>query len=202
MHRSFSLFERNIEQARELASLYQYLKDTITAPISFDDILRSQIVYSVSAFDKLIHDLVRVGMIDTFMGRRPATPKYLSEVIPLKLYNELNSASVPPKEIIFERAIFEKLQIVSYQDPSKVSDGLSLIWDEKQKWQKIATEMGTTDSLAKRKLKLIVSRRNTIAHEADIDPLSGHKYSISKLDSDDVTDFLYKCGEAIFKLVS
>ncbi|NER00540.1 MAG: hypothetical protein F6K30_28235 [Cyanothece sp. SIO2G6] len=201
MYREFSLFERNMEQVRELASIYQYLEDTIAAPISFDDILRSQVVYSVSAFDKLIHDLVRTGMVDIFMGRRTTTPKYLSEAISLKLYGEINSASVPPKEVIFEQAIFKKLQVVSYQDPSKVAEGLSFIWEERQKWQKIAASMGTTDSLVKTKLKLIVSRRNSIAHEADIDPSSGTKYGISKLDSEDITDFLYQCGAAIFQLV-
>jgi len=47
----------------------------------YDDLLRSQVVYAVSAFDKLIHDLVRIGMVQIFSGARPATAKYLSESI-------------------------------------------------------------------------------------------------------------------------
>ncbi len=54
---------------------------------------------------------------------------------------------------------------------------------------------------AKTTLKLIANRRNTIVHEADIDPSTNLKYLISKFDCQSTTDFLCKCGEKIVSLV-
>ena len=202
MYRALTLFKANMEDAKNLTSLYEYLECSIKSPFSFDDLLRSQIVYSVSAFDKLIHDVIRIGIIEIFTNRRQPTPKYLAESISISTYNELIPATVPPKEYIFEQAIIKKLKIISYQDPEKVADGLSYIWNEKQKWQQIAIKMGMDDKTAKTTLKLIADRRNSIVHEADIDPSTNKKYSISKTECQSITDFLCKCGEEIVGLVN
>ncbi|MHC5917512.1 MAG: HEPN domain-containing protein [Nostoc sp.] len=190
-----------MEDARNLTSLYEYLEYSIKSPFSFDDLLRSQIVYSVSAFDKLIHDVIRIGIIEIFTNKRQPTQKYLAESISISTYNELIPATVPPKEYIFEQAIIKKLKIISYQDPEKVADGLSYIWNEKQKWQQIAIKIGMDDKAAKTTLKLIADRRNSIVHEADINPSTNTKYSISKTECQSITDFLWKCGEEIVGLV-
>ncbi|MEH1907146.1 HEPN domain-containing protein [Nostoc sp.] len=190
-----------MEDAKNQTSLYEYLETSIKSPFSFDDLLRFQIVYSVSAFDKLIHDVIRIGMIEIFTGRRQPTPKYLAESISISTYHELIPATFPPKEYIFEQAIVKKLKIISYQEPEKVADGLSYIWNEKQKWQQIAIKMGIDDKVAKTTLKLIVDRRNSIVHEADIDLSIGKKYSINKIECQSITNFLFKCGEEIVGLV-
>lgn len=190
-------------------ALYEDLESQILVTHSFDDLLRSQIVYAVSAFDKLIHDLIRIGMVEIFCGRRSATPKYLTETISLQAYQQLRTASLssfPPPEYYFEQEVIKKLKIVSYQDPNKVAEGLSYIWQEKQKWQRIAIEMSTsnspyTDKTAKQTLKLIADRRNSIVHEAHINPLTNQKYSIDKVECQYSIDFLVRCGEAIFSLV-
>lgn len=202
MYRALSLFQSNIQEARNLTILYGYLKNTIVSPLYFDDLLRAQIVYSVSAFDKLIHDIVRLGMLEIFMEKRPTTPKYLAESISMITYNELVTATIPPPEYIFEQAIFQKLKTIAYQDPQKVAEGLSYIWEEKGKWQKIATRMGMEESFVKTRLKLIVNRRNIIVHEADIDPLTNQKYDLDKDESEAIVTFLFHCGNAIFELVS
>jgi RiboL-PSP-HEPN len=201
MHSALILFKANMEEAKNLTSLYEYLESSIKSPLSFDDLLRSQIVYSVSAFDKLIHDVIRIGIMEIFTDKRQPTPKYLAEPISTSTYNDLISATIPPKEYIFEQAIVKKLKTFSYQDPDKVSEGLSYIWEEKQKWQKIALKMAIDNETAKTTLKLITNRRNLIAHEADINPETNQKYSISKWDCQSITEFLCKCGEAIVDLV-
>lgn len=201
MYSALILFKANMEEAKNLSSLYEYLESSIKSPLSFDDLLRSQIVYSVSAFDKLIHDVIRIGIMEIFTNKRQPTPKYLAEPISTSIYNDLISATIPPKEYIFEQAIVKKLKIFSYQDPDKVSEGLSYIWEEKQKWKKIALKMEIDNETAKTTLKLIASRRNSIAHEADINPTTNQKYSISKSECQSITEFLCKCGEAIVDLV-
>ena len=195
------LFNANISAAHQAGSLYDYLTVSVTAPLSFDDLLRSQIVYSVSAFDKLIHDLVRIGMVDIFTGSRPATAKYLAESISMQIHSDLVSASIPPKEYAFEQAIFRKFKTVSFQEPGKVADGLSYVWGEEQKWQKIAGKMGLSDDVARKTLKLIADRRNAIAHEADIDPMTNTKLNITKQECEEITNFLRLCGNAIADLV-
>lgn len=202
MYSALILFRANIEEAKNLVALYEYLEHSVKSPLSFDDLLRFQIVYAVSAFDKLIHDVIRMGIMEIFTCRRSPTPKYLAETISTLTYNDLISATLPPKEYIFEQAIAKKLKIVSYQEPEKVAEGLSYIWEEKQKWQKIAAKMMIDDTTAKTTLKLIASRRNSIVHEADIDPSTNLKYSISKSECQSITSFLYQCGEAIVDLVS
>ena len=134
-------------------------------------------------------------------GTRAATAKYESEPFAMQVFIELGRATLPPKEFYFEQALVRKFKIVSFQDPVKVADGLSYIWNEGQKWQKIAAVLGLSDDAARTRLKLIIDRRNSIVHEADIDPVSGGKYSITKVESDDSVDFLRRCGDAIFNLV-
>lgn len=201
MYKALELFRLNIKDARNLTGLYEYLETSIITPLSFDDLLRAQIVYSVSAFDKLIHDIIRMGMLEIFTNQRPPTPKYLAESISISTYNELTSATIPPREYIFEQAISQKLKTISYQDPSKIAEGLSYVWEEKFKWQKIAQVMATDEQTVKTTLKLIVNRRNTVVHEADINPLTEQKYEISKSECGSITNFLSLCGESIISLV-
>jgi hypothetical protein len=201
MYSSLAAYRNNIASVRELATLHDYLCTNLKSPMTFDDLLRFQIVYSVSALDKLIHDIIRIGMVQIFIGTRPATSKYLAERIPMSAYVNLSSATIPPKEYYFEQEIISKLGIVAYQSPDNIADGLSYIWDEKHKWQKIAAAMAIKEEQARTQLKLIVDRRNKIAHEADVDITSGGKFAISKSDCESTVLFIEKCGEEIVKLV-
>lgn len=201
MLNSYILFKRNIAAAQDLSILYEALAKQVGLPASFDDLLRSQIVYAVSAFDKFIHDMVRIGMLQILAGARSMTPKYESEPIAMKTIIEMASASVPPKEHFFEQALIRKFKIVSFQDPVKVADGLSYIWNEPKKWQKIGATLGLPEETARTRLKLIIDRRNSIVHEADIDPVSGVKFPISKQESDEALSFLASCADNIFSLI-
>src|ERR1700678_396105 len=130
MLNSLSTFRGNIKDAREIGPLHDYLVAKIGLSMNFDDLLRSQIVYSVSAFDKLIHDIVKIGIMDIFIGKRQATPKFLSEKITMEVLNAMSVATIPPKEFYFEQHIVSKLKIIAFQDPDKVADGLSFVWNE------------------------------------------------------------------------
>jgi hypothetical protein len=199
MINAISTFRKNINEASNLRSLHSYLEKSIVSPYKFDDLLRFEIVHSISALDKLMHDLIKIGMSEIFRGKRKETAKYLAEGISIETHKKLNNATIPPKEVIFEDIISSKLKIISFQDPIKIADGLSFIWEEKQKWQKIAASMATNDEIIKTTLKLIVGRRNNIVHEADINPTSKLKFSISAADTKNSTDFILKLGEAIYK---
>jgi hypothetical protein len=201
MHSALADFRLSIQTAKDLSGLYQYLSATHAVPFPFDDLLRSQLVYAVSAFDKLVHDLIRIGMVETFVGTRAPTDKYHAETITIKFHRDLVAATIPPQEFLFNLEVARKLSFISFQDPQKVSDGLSLIWSEAYKWQKIAASLSMPAEDAKTKLKIISMRRNAIVHESDWNPVTGGKKPISLSECDDVTDFIERCGMAITTLV-
>ena len=201
MLKALNIFNESIDNAKALSSLYSFLILHVKVPYSYDDLLRSQIVYSVSAFDKLLHDLIKFGIMACYAGKRLATSRYLVEPITLELHSQLLSAHIPPREVLFEQEIIRKLSKFSFQDPDKVSEGLSLIWDEKHKWSAIGSAMGVDPKLAKTTLKLIVNRRNAIVHESDIDPVTNTARPISPAETSGITEFLQKCGTAITTLV-
>lgn len=195
------VFHKNIQHANELGILYDHLSNTVAIPEQFDDLLRSLIVNAVSAFDKLMHDLIRIGMVKIFEGLRPSTGKYLSEAVAIQHLPGLAAGAVPPPPVRFEEIVREKLSKLSFQDPTKIADGLSYIWNENQKWQQIATALGMSDEDAKRKLKLIVTRRNAIVHEADLDPVTNQKQAITRAEATDISNFLLVLGNRICDLV-
>ncbi|MER9677561.1 HEPN domain-containing protein [Mesorhizobium sp. M0208] len=202
MYNAGAVFNAGIAEARDLTALFNYLADNVKGPFSYDDLLRSQIVYSLSAFDKLMHDIIRIGMVACYSGARPMTDKYQAEPISLQLHGALVSATVPPKEFVFQTEVVVKLSRLTFQDPEKVAEGLSLIWGEKNKWVKIAGVMGKTVDDARTTLKLIVGRRNAIVHESDRNPLTNVKTAITAPEVKAVTDFLELCGNTIVGLVA
>jgi hypothetical protein len=199
---SASRFKASIATARESMALFDFLTATVKGPQSYDDLLRFQIVFAVSAFDKLMHDLIRIGMTQTFMGSRAASAKYRSEQITLAVHTSLIAAAIPPKEVLFEQEISRKLSYNSYQEPEKVAEGLSLIWQEDHKWQKIAGHMGLDTDQARKQLKLISVRRNGIVHEADVDFITNVKRSITRVEAVIITDFIELCGSSIATIVT
>lgn len=202
MSRAHTVFKRNIAEARQLSALHNFLLNNVPLPISHDDILRAQLVYCVSAFDKLIHDLILDGVVDIYLGGKASTPKYLSEVLPIDTYIRMQNATIPPAEYFFREAMLNKFKTISYQEPGKVADGLSYIWEESHKWVRISHLLGMSDLDAKKNLKLIATRRNAIVHEADLDPVTHIKQSIDSQIVSDNTHFLEACGDAIDSLVS
>ncbi len=201
MHCAHIQFKSNLSVCNNLSALYDYLETTLTVPYSFDDILRAQLVYAVSAFDKLMHDFIRIGMIDIFNGKRAPTAKYLNYSVSLETHAQLSNATVPPKEYWLTMNIMQSHKQLSFQEPAKVADGLSLIWGETHKWQKIANLMNSDENSVKLKLKTIVDRRNNIVHEADIDPYSGTRYPIAKNETNDAIQHISNVADAIYNLI-
>lgn len=201
MHNAYASFIKNLGDAKALTGLHEFLSGRIGGPMSYDDLLRAQYVYSVSAFDKFMHDIILIGMVDTFVGKRPPTDKYLNETLSISIVNQLTSQTLTPPHLIFKDTVFLKLKTLSFQDPSKIADGLAYIWNESHKWVKISQVMGMTDRALKIQLRLIADRRNAIVHESDIDPVSLSKIDIDTALAKDVTDFLEQCGTTIFDFV-
>lgn len=196
-----NVFHSNIQKVSELRALYDHLSTTMLIPEQFDDLLRSQVVNALSAFDKLMHDLIRIGMVRIFQNQRPLTVKYLSEPIAIQHLTALTAGVTPPPPVRFEEIVREKLSKDSFQDPKKIANGLSYIWNEEHKWHKIAIGIGMTEQDATRRQKLIATRRNAIVHEADLDPVTNQKQPITRTGAVDISNFLLIVGNRIYDLI-
>lgn len=201
MKNSFKVFKRLMSLVNDDFKLYRALKGLDGQAVDPADVLRWQWTQSVSALDKLVHDLVRIGMMETFLGKRVPTTKYGTFAMTLNNFLQIAAASSGGRVSIFEHIVLERHSHNSFQDPDKISDALSLIWDEQHKWQVLAGDLSLSQEDARSKLKSIVERRNQIVHEGDFLSQNLSRQVINQRDVRDVVTFVRKLGNAIFKHV-
>ena len=183
-------WDNNLKNVKDMHGLHARLV-TLLPAIDLSDILRAENVLIVSAFDCYIHDVVLLGMLDIFQGNKNSNSKYDEFCMPISdVKNLLDATDENARAIIFNTSIKKILSKDSFQAPNAIEYALGLI-DMKNVWSKIGKGMGLSVEDVKRKLGLIVFRRNKIAHEADIqDIVSMNKSSIERSDLDDVFKFL------------
>lgn len=199
MRNALNVFNALIDQGTISDGLYQYL-DSQKIPLDFSDLLRWQWILSVSALDRYIHDIVRIGMMQVFEGKRPQTPKFQTFRIGMNEFMNITGAPIPTIE--FEREVARQHGFLAFQFPDKIADALAYIWDEKSKWDVISSHMKTpiTSHDLRVKLTNIVTRRNQIVHEGDcfstLLPLK--QQPISPADTQEVIKFISELAEAIY----
>lgn len=187
-------FRANIVRARELGELYNSLKAITTPALNTKDLLRSQIVMAVSALDHFVHEVVREGMVEIYEGTRPLVAGFSNFSVSLAEAK----ASIPASSSVWvDAAIRQSHGYLSFQHPDKIADAIRLI-HEPPLWPAIEVRLGVPAKDIKEHLKLIVERRNKIAHEADIDPsFPGQRWPISYRDASSAIEFLKQLVEAI-----
>lgn len=190
-------FEQNINHIRELHATYVHIVEN-KYELKAEDILRAEWIYAVSAMDKFIHDLIRARMMLIYQKQKKETPAFLKFEIPISTY----FADEQERLSTIETIIIQKHKNISFQQPEKIAEGLSLIWEEEHKWQKISEEMQKNMKEVKTMLKNIIIRRNQIVHEADTSIVSGDKNPISAEDTENVIVFIESLCNAIFKIVN
>ena len=197
MNNSFHVFQSIIADTQNAGILYHHLKNVLRPPYDYSDLLRWQWAQSVSALDKLIHDIVRIGMLEIFRGQRQPTPKYVTFQISLALHDQMRQT---PQESVslLEREIMQKHSTLAFQQPEKIADALSFIWTEKYKWQVLARRLHMDENEAKTRMKNISIRRNQIVHEGDYSNSLLHRQPITEEDTQDVLEFIANLGEAIY----
>lgn len=85
--------------------------------------------------------LVRIGILEIYQGQRRITPKYKMFAIDMQTYNDMKND--PLKEMtILEQRITLKHSYLAFQDPAKVADALSYIWNANDKWGVISDQIG------------------------------------------------------------
>lgn len=192
------VFQALMSQRNVSSTLYDYISLN-KIPLDASDLLRWQWVLAVSALDKYIHDIVTDGMVEQYINKKPHTPKFDTFQLSMKTIINIQSAPVP--EIAFRNEVIRKNSYLSFQDPDKIADALSFIWNVPNKWDVISRNMATpiSSSDLKIKLKNIVVRRNQIVHEGDC--LSTNipmaQQQITDSDTQDVIQFITELVDAI-----
>lgn len=217
MNNAYNIFTQSVDNIKKFGYIYDKIRhDYPILATELDDMLRAQIVNIVSAMDCYIHDVVRIGIIESYLGNRAKTAKWKGSCITMDSTITLVSieAQYPNNSPQKETDIINSLNIIlkpilstmSFQQSDKIKDALSYIWDKEHKMQEIASSidypligdnLNAKTKFLEQKLKLIVNRRNQIAHEADWDPSNRRKYSINKNEVDDIITFMERFVEAI-----
>jgi hypothetical protein len=160
-----------------------------------------QVVLSISALDKFIHDIIRIGMIECFNGLRKKTKAYKNFTVDLQFIEDSYN-NFYPFEYLLDQKIIQKHKSISFQHPDNIKAGLSLIWDEEHKWAKIANNMNIDERNLKHTLKNLVLRRNQIVHEGDFNVISNTMQDIQENEVRDIVNFIDDIGNSIYKLVN
>jgi hypothetical protein len=187
MHRAIKQLESNIIRVRALGGIFQALTTMTTPAVDASDILRSQIVMAVSALDHYVHELTLLGMLEVYLGVRQAPPAYLRFEVPV-------ATAVPGISTAgsswFEAIVRQKHNFLSFQHPDNVSAAIRL-FSSCELWPTVSKSMGVDTQTLKNRLRLVVDRRNKIAHEADLDPsYPGVRWPISATDAAGVVNFI------------
>lgn len=194
----------------QLSALHAYLSANATSVLPLDELLRAEWVARVSALDMYIHELVAQKIMDIYKGSRPATPSYLQFKISTETLSRIRSALISTDAAsAFELDIKSSLARITYQDPETIADGVRLI-SEVELWNELAIIIKNPSPSnkiisakdIKKDLSLIVSRRNKIAHEGDLQPSIPRKpWLISRTDLEFVSTTIESIVVAIDKVL-
>ncbi len=199
MHKALNRFEENINYVRSLGALYSALRKMTTPALDLTDILRSELVMSVSVLDNFIHELVEEGMVEAYVGNRPPTNHFLKYDISISL---VKSIAISSNNEWLRNEIRKRNGYKSYQKPDKISEAIKLI-SNKNLWTEMSTILERPSEDIKRQLELIVERRNRITHEADSNPTYQNKrWPIDEKMVDEAVNFIDEFGKALFKIVA
>ena len=188
-------FRENIGRVRNLVSIFKALRPQVTPAIDLSDVLRAALVLGVSAFDRYIHEVVRIGMLEAFAGKRPNTTAFLSFQVSTSSVKQALSSPLDTDWLDIE--IRRQHGYRSFQRSTHVANAIGLI-SSVALWEEVARQLGASAAATKDQLNLIVDRRNKIAHEADMDPGSpGARWPIDELLVEQATKFLEDTAGAI-----
>ncbi len=199
MHDAILHLRENIARVRSLGGLYQAMHRLMTPAVDCTDILRAQIVLAVSALDYYVHEITRLGMLEVYSGIRPQTTAFLRFQVSIEA--AIVGITNTGQSAWFDGEIRDRHGYLAFQQPDKIADAVRL-FSSSELWPSVAIVLGLPVDDVKTQLRLIVERRNKIAHEADLDPsYPSTLWPISAADASNTVDFVERVCEAIHSSV-
>ena len=162
MQEAIERFRTNLTRVRNLDSIVAALESQTTVALDLTDILRAEMVLSVSALDHYVHEVVRLGMMESYRGTRSITDHFRR--FQVSLGSALDAQSDSSNQTWIEDEIRARHSFRSFQTPDNVATAIRLISDVTL-WDNVARRLNAPAEQLKDRLSLIVDRRNKIAHE-------------------------------------
>lgn len=194
MESPFKIAIGNLQRSRDMAALAQTISAKVTQAIDTSDYLRCSIVMSVSALDHYVHEATRIGMLDIAQGRRVPTDAYSAFKVSMSAFSAARECS---DFSWLDQEIRSRHGWQTFQHPDKISEAIRL-FSPIDIWVHVGCALGMSVKDVKSQLRLILERRNKIAHEADMDPsFPDSRWPISYSQVDDTISFLEKVIRSI-----
>ena len=199
MQQAIDGFRANIERVNALGDISRAIDRQTTVVIDLTDLLRAQMVLSVSALDYYIHEVVRIGMMESYLGTRTRTDQFRNWNLKIA---DVEASILNPQTLDWlDEAVRREHGWRSFQSSENVAKAVRLIHPDPI-WAAVAAQMGRSAADIRRQMDLVVDRRNKIAHEADMDPsYPGTRWPISSVVVEDATNFISGVVEAIHTVV-
>ena len=190
MSKPIDNFHLQIIEVKKLNDIFQYSQHVLTTGIDISGILRAQIVFSVSALDNYVHNIVLFGVASILRNKKPLPISFGKLTLGLDSVNMLmNDSEVIDTYALIEEKIKHNLSWKSFQHPDKIAEALRIICDKKI-WNELENMMKIPAKSIKEQLQLIVKRRDSIAHEADFDIVNQCQYTINSGDVKTAVNFI------------
>lgn len=190
----------NLVRVRNLGSIVDTLDSQTTDALDLSDILRAELVLAVSALDQFVHEVVRLGMLDAYQGKRPRTNAFLRFQESLDV--ALRGIDNDDNSYWLDDQIRSRHSFRSFQSPDSIADAVRLV-SEVQLWNEVAKRMGTPSDEVRNRLRLIVDRRNKIAHEADVNPSPYEElWPIDRQMVTESVDFIERLVESMYSVIA
>jgi uncharacterized protein with HEPN domain len=195
----YDQFKLNIQRVENLLGIYRSLSGALTSVIDISDILRSEIVLLISALDYYVHSKVLSKIEDAFTGKIAATSKFQSTTVRLATVKSALGSGESIQWLLDE--VHHQHSWKSFQTPDNIADALKMVSDKKV-WEVVAKALNMPQQDIKDRLRVLVERRNKIAHEADSDPsLPTAKLPITDMDVESAIKLITSIVDEIEKII-
>jgi hypothetical protein len=173
-----SRFESSILQVDELLVIHTYLMSAPNKQVS-DNLLRACITMMVSTIDTFVNELI----INSIMYELRES-RLVFDLKKIKI--DIGIASEADIEVRYRNILIclrRQYSKETFQSSRQIENGLSAIGIQKI-WKNISDSMMLSGEDIKKKLDLLVYRRNQIVHEGDLD----HLHTLREIERNDVDD--------------
>jgi len=188
MSNSLILFKGNISAACDLIGLEHALSALATSALDTSDLLRASMVFSVSALDHYVHEKIVEMAVEIAIGARGANYRFSNSRIGKNAV--MLTASGSPVDAMVESEVRGENAFSSFQQPEKITSAFKRV-SNVNIWRQVGLHLAMNEAVVMRNLKLVVSRRNQIAHEADRNPAFPYnRWPINSSDASFASDLI------------
>jgi hypothetical protein len=139
-------------------------------------------------------------MMEIWRGARAVTPAYQRYAVSMEIATRLATGTA--MDFHLDSEIRTRHSLLTFQQPDRIAEAVRL-FSPIELWNEVGSSILENHRDIRDQLRIIVDRRNKIAHEADVDPsYPGQRWPIERQDTEDALAFVEKIGEAIFALVA